>query len=96
MPWRAGDLESDGDFANALGWQEGPDALQPDQGSWIHQSCAVDLPDGQRNVRLKLFVAELPGCSQKVLCAIECGLQKCFLHYYAPSTGKTIVQASLA
>ena len=62
MPWRAGYLESDGDFANALGSQEGPDALQPDQGSWIHLSCAVDLPDGQRNVRLKLFVA---GCHAK-------------------------------
>ena len=32
----------------------------------------------------------------KVLRAIEHGTQKRFLHYYAPRTGKTLVQASLA
>lgn len=32
----------------------------------------------------------------KVLRAIERGTQKRFLHYYAPRTGKTLVQASLA
>ena len=32
----------------------------------------------------------------KVLRGIERGTQKRFLHYYAPRTGKTLVQASLA
>jgi type I site-specific restriction endonuclease len=33
---------------------------------------------------------------RKVLTAIQHGSQKRFLHYYAPRTGKTFVQASLA